>query len=268
MSCFILLRHRLRLLFGVPARVGGLIPEPVDVRDWEYVPVGSVVAEFDARPFLLPVSNQGLSESCTAHAINSLLQYVLSVQEGVMPGDFRLSEAYQWYWHRLMEGRFPRNEGVYLRDGFKVIKNYGFVSQTHMGRFVSWTAVPSESALSAGAVARDLLVPRIKGYYRVSQNTFRDAVLNGNLVVFGLGVDDSFMSLNRSNYFYERLAGPVRFYHAMLVVGLLLIDGREWYVVRNSWGSGWGLNGYVYVSRYFLEKHSFDCWTVASNGSV
>lgn len=36
--------------------------------------------------------------------------------------------------------------------------------------------------------------------------------------------------------------------HAVLAVGYVNFEGQDAFVVRNSWGSDWGVNGYFYVS--------------------
>jgi len=36
--------------------------------------------------------------------------------------------------------------------------------------------------------------------------------------------------------------------HAVLAVGFDIVDGSEAFVVKNSWGTSWGVNGYFYLS--------------------
>jgi len=36
--------------------------------------------------------------------------------------------------------------------------------------------------------------------------------------------------------------------HAVLVVGYTTIDGEEAFIIKNSWGTEWGIGGYVYIS--------------------
>jgi C1A family cysteine protease len=37
--------------------------------------------------------------------------------------------------------------------------------------------------------------------------------------------------------------------HGVLAVGYGAIDGKNYYKVKNSWGSRWGTMGYVYITR-------------------
>jgi len=48
--------------------------------------------------------------------------------------------------------------------------------------------------------------------------------------------------------------------HAVLVVGYDMNEKR--FIVRNSWGSGWGKNGYFTLPFEYVDKMGNDFWTI------
>ena len=51
--------------------------------------------------------------------------------------------------------------------------------------------------------------------------------------------------------------------HAVLVVGHRPNSGNGWFIVRNSWGDGWGDEGYGYLPDQYVDAHGIEAWALA-----
>jgi C1A family cysteine protease len=82
-------------------------------------------------------------------------------------------------------------------------------------------------------------------------------VANG-FVVIGIDVFDSF---------YTPVHGVIEYKEGETSHGLhaLLLgaydDNEQKFIIKNSWGTDWGLGGYSYVTYKYIEKSLNDAWT-------
>jgi cathepsin C len=98
----------------------------------------------------------------------------------------------------------------------------------------------------------------VGGYYGgCSEQGMIDALLSGGPITIGFNVLDDFFHYTSGVYRHHLVQGHVNKFevvnHAMLVVGYGQ-DGHgksavKYWIVKNSWGSGWGMSGYVKILR-------------------
>lgn len=56
--------------------------------------------------------------------------------------------------------------------------------------------------------------------------------------------------------------------HAVVVIGHGMHKGQRVFLVRNSWGDGWGRNGHAWLTEKFLEPRMFGCYVLAETADV
>ena len=93
----------------------------------------------------------------------------------------------------------------------------------------------------------------------------KGCLASGYPFVFGFTVYESFESQPVAQTGVVPMPAPkeqVLGGHAVLAVGY--DDSRQCFIVRNSWGPGWGMQGYCYMPYLYLTDHNLasDFWTV------
>jgi C1A family cysteine protease len=238
--------------------------DKIDLRDKMYrastiIHPDHLPESVDLRPQMSPIVDQGALGSCTANAVVSGLREYLLLQAGEPLT--RLSRLYL-YWHeRELEGTINEDSGAYIRDGMKVLANLGVPAEIDFPYDIRYfTDRPTELA------EVDAAKYKITEYRRITNALgLKTALAEGNPVVIGMELYDSFESdLVRSTGMvpvpekWEQSLGG----HAVCAVGYKKINRKDHIIIRNSWGDGWGDNGYCYVPMSFISrKIIMDMWT-------
>jgi C1A family cysteine protease len=242
----------------------GWQPDLPDHRDFLYAAPRALMRKLppkvDLRKFCPPVYNQGNLGSCTANAIGGAFEFGLVKQN--KKADFMPSRLFIYYNERVMEHTVEFDSGAAIRDGIKSVNKQGVCAESMLPYDIRrFTEKPGPSCY------REALKHQVLSYHSVERSLqlFKGCLAEGYPFVFGFTVYDAFESYAVAKTGKLNLPGQdekVIGGHAVLAVGYDDRPGR--FIVRNSWGNDWGLEGYFTMPYEYLtlEGLSTDFWTI------
>lgn len=241
----------------------GWIHDIPDQRDHLYAaPVAALQAlpaSADLRSQCPPVYDQGQLGSCTANAIAAAMQFERMKQK---LNDFIPSRLFIYYNERLIEGTVNSDSGAMIRDGIKSVGNQGDCPETEWPYNIANFAEKPPAKCYRDAVKHKAIL-----YQRLIRNLnqMRGCLAAGYPFTVGFSVYESFESQQVSQTGNapmpaagEKLLGG----HAVLAVGY--DDSQQRFILRNSWGSNWGMQGYFTLPYAYLNDSNLsdDFWTI------
>ncbi len=247
----------------MPGKSYGWVPDLPDQRDHLYAaPVrqlSSLPSSVDLTAQCPGVYDQGQLGSCTANAIGAAIEFDRLKQ--ALP-DFVPSRLFIYWNERSMEGTVGSDSGAQIRDGIKSVAKDGVCPETDWPYDITrFTEKPSDLAYE------DAQLDRAVSYQRLVQNLnqMRGCLASGYPFVFGFTVYESFETDQVATSGHAPLPAPNEQTiggHAVVAVGY--DDANQWFIVRNSWGSGWGMKGYFTLPYTYLTQSSLaaDFWTI------
>ena len=222
------------------------------------VSLPSQVNLLQERPLL--VFDQGSIGSCTANSAGSLYMYILTKLAGSAITPSRLF----LYWNsRSLINTTMQDSGCTLRHTMQALARFGVCRESIWAYNRSFLfKKPTTTCYSEGATRQAL------SYASIPTDLFqmKSALNAGQPFVFGVLVYSSFMlstvaltgNVPTPDASRERFLGG----HAMCAVGY--DDTRQVFIVKNSWGTGWGDRGNAYIPYSYMSNPSlcFDIWTL------
>jgi len=246
-----------------------------DFRDLSYKAVHrysiqDLPTSVDLRPKMSPVENQQNLGSCTSFALAGALEFLeeqslitkTASPEILTPNSYvSFSHLFIYYNERDAEGDPNEDGGGQLRDGIKTLATLGCCSEAIWPYNESQVFVkPSEAAY------QQALSHKITSYQSLSSiSDMKHSLSEGFPFVFGFTVYDSFESEETAQTGILKMPGWNEGCvggHAVCCVGYN--DAEQMFIVRNSWGSGWGLQGYFKMPFLYMSNPNLasDYWTI------
>ena len=212
------------------------------------------------RPQNPPIYDQGQLGSCTAQAIAAVLEFAQAKQ--LQADVFTASRLFIYYNERVVLGTVDEDSGAMLRDGIKSVSKQGGPREKLWPHVISrFRQKPNRAAYKDGELHQAILYQRLRQVI----DQLKGCLADGYPFVFGFSVYESFESAAVARTGQVPLPGRGEALlggHAVVAVGY--DDPRQRFIVRNSWGTSWGVNGYCTMPyEYLLDGGlSDDFWTI------
>jgi papain like protease len=140
------------------------------------------------------------------------------------------------------------------------------VTTTSMRHAIEQDGQPSETICPYGVSCDDHWSPPIgmgPVWKRASKliSETPSSVLLGELIaqrpsVLTLSITEAFYAPDPQTFEVDPTASPVVGYHAVVVVGAR--EGGTAFLVRNSWGGAWGLEGHAWLVQSYVDARAID----------
>lgn len=253
-------------------RVLNVYPSRDTERDWRFKDAieADLIAELDQIPSSVDlrenwwnIRDQTTHGACVGFAVaDSLLRWHF-VKKGVLPADkykSRLSPRFIWMASKELDTYILRpttmieNAGTYVKDALDVARKYGCVLDKDLGFDPEKMSHESEAVFYSKAAKF-----KLGAYYNLRKSTdtwstivsqWQTWLATKGPIVTRLGVDatwDNATSTGGKLDTYQ--PSTIRGGHAIALVGYI----SDRFIVRNSWGTSWGDNGFGYASHQYAR---------------
>ncbi|KAK2818170.1 hypothetical protein Q7C36_022103 [Tachysurus vachellii] len=211
---------------GNHVRGAGLYPDSIDWRE-----KGNYVTE---------VKNQGACGSCWTFSTTGCLESVTAITTGKLPllSEQQLVDCAGAFNNHGCSGGLPSQAFEYImyNKGLMTEEDYPYIGRNGSCRF---------NPKLASAFVKDVV-----NITKYEEMELVDAVARLNPVSIAFEVVSDFMHYRDGVYsstVCKNTTDSVN--HAVLAVGYGEESGTPYWIVKNSWGPIWGIDGYFYIER-------------------
>ncbi|XP_071771678.1 pro-cathepsin H [Centroberyx gerrardi] len=190
--------------------------------------------------YVTDVKNQGPCGSCWTFSTTGCLESVTAIATGklLLLSEQQLVDCAQAFNNHGCDGGLPSQAFEYI------MYNKGLMAEDDYPYKAFDQSCKYRPELAAAFVKE---VMNITAYDEMGMV---DAVATRNPVSFAYEVTDDFMHYHQGVYSSTKCHKTTdKVNHAVLAVGYGQENGTPYWIVKNSWGTSWGMKGYFFIER-------------------
>ena len=196
----------------------------------------SIVVDLDFRSDLCPVRDQGSRPTCLSFATTTAHEYARKCQQPLSPE----------YLH-YFASKLDISNGTTFSDVTEALRKNGqpieeLCPYWHSGLPTDWTLPIGVQVHCRNSETHEASVELLSTLLRSSFAP-----------VLGISVPEPFFA--PVDPWLLSGEGSCRGTHAVVAVGIGRFNETRCFLIRNSWGTDWGHNGYVWLSESFIIQH-------------
>jgi hypothetical protein len=242
-------------------RILNVLPSKKTDQDWGFEnaaeagvlgAVAAVPASKDLRATWWRINDQGATGSCVGWAsVDSVLRWMLVKAGRLKTGDI-LSPRFAWMAAKETDEfinrptTFIEEDGTSLKAALDICRKYGAVLDAILP-FKTGALYPNPAKTFYALAAQY----KITSYFNLGSNlgNWRTWLATTGPILTRLEVDSTWDNANQTKGVLEVYQPPTRGGHAVALVGY---DTTS-FLVRNSWGTGWGDQGFAHASWSYAQ---------------
>jgi len=190
-----------------------------------------------------PVKNQGGCGSCWAFATTALVEFNACVKSGkkVALSEQQLVDCSTANYGCNGGWQYKALQYIGKAGGIATSAAYPYTSSGGTSGSCKYNAATKGAVVSASKPVTFINAG--------DTNTMMTVLAAKGLVTVDIAVVQSFMSYKSGVYAEPNCGAKILGYHAITAVGYGTLNGVPYWIIRNSWSSGWGANGYILFKR-------------------
>jgi C1A family cysteine protease len=204
-------------------------------------------------PDYSPILNQSSLSSCVANAACGSLELLKGLED---PNSIQLlSRLFVYYNARAYDNAINEDKGCYIHNALNSLTKFGVCEENLWPYDI--TQVFYEPSLLAYKEGNDNMITTFYQIISEGNELINDIVLalkSVHPVIFGTKVGTDFEAYFNGdlNKVFDPTTSPVGG-HAMIIVGFRTnISGEKEFLIRNSWGTSFGINGKCWFSSKYI----------------